>query len=251
MNKKVTRFFQGLTVTSFLMAGYNTQKGIEARKRLSQIDNTRDESLIKNTESLQRIEDYLKKTFEGLLNHGEKVEKYNEKVETVFNPCLNSLKKTENKWNELLNNSLSDEQLKSGFNELDKLIIESSNHCNTTRSTILEIIKEIEKSGGNSKNNFTIEEISNYLSTLSFEQTVAIFHIFGYIIIIISLISLFTVFYGNKLIDYYQLEQKFPKIARFIQLRRKFQMFYSLLDFSIILIVISIMFYIDLLLFNS
>jgi hypothetical protein len=145
---------------------------------------------------------------------------------------------------------MTSEQVKKSFNEFNDLILESTKNCNNAKSTILEILDKIKKSGGGNNSNYTINEISNFLSSLTFEQTVAIVHIFGFIVIIISLISLFTVFYGNKLIDYFQLENKLPKIARFIQLRRKFQMYYSLLDFVLILIVISIMFYIDLLLFN-
>jgi len=145
---------------------------------------------------------------------------------------------------------MTNEQYKTSFNEYNDLIIESSKRCQNTSSTLLEILNKISKSGGGNNSNYTIDEISNFLSYLTFEQTVAIVHIFGFIVIIISLISLFTVFYGNKLIDYFQLENRLPKVARFIQLRRKFQMYYSVLDFILILTIISIMFYIDLSILN-
>ena len=64
----------------------------------------------------------------------------------------------------------------------------------------------------------------------------------GCITIFISLISLFTVFYGNVLIDKFNIEIRFPKLGKLIILRRKFQMYYSLLDFFILFSIIIIMF---------
>ena len=56
-----------------------------------------------------------------------------------------------------------------------------------------------------------------FLSSLTFEQTVAIVNISGCIQIIISILSLMIVFYGNILIEHFKLEEKYPKIANFIK----------------------------------
>jgi hypothetical protein len=35
-----------------------------------------------------------------------------------------------------------------------------------------------------------------------------------------------SVFYGDSLIKYFKIEEKYPRIAKYIQLRRKFQQYY-------------------------
>jgi hypothetical protein len=94
-----------------------------------------------------------------------------------------------------------------------------------------------------------ISDISDFLSSLTFEQNVAIVNITGCIVIIVSLISLFGVFYGNILIDKLNLENSFPKIARIINWRRKFQFYYSLIDFILIFSVASTIIYINILIY--
>ena len=83
------------------------------------------------------------------------------------------------------------------------------------------------------------------MSNLTLEQTVIIVNITNCICIIISLISLFTIFYGNILIDKLKLDTRFPRIGKLINWRRKFQLFYSLIDFFIIFTIAIIMIYIN------
>lgn len=118
-------------------------------------------------------------------------------------------------------------------------------------SKLDKILEEISRGGGSGSQSQYTQDISNFLNSLSFEQTVAIVHITGCVAILISLLSLFLIFYGNILIDVLQLEKRFPRIARIIQWRRKFQMYYSLIDFIIIFSVSSIMIYINLLTYGS
>nr|YP_010130179.1 hypothetical protein KQ422_mgp119 [Clavaria fumosa]QPZ51081.1 hypothetical protein [Clavaria fumosa] len=95
---------------------------------------------------------------------------------------------------------------------------------------------------GNSKNDFMsqfniwIVKYKNFLSTLTVEQINYIINIIGYFIIISSLISIAAVLYGDFLIKYFKLEEKFPKIAKYIIIRRKFQWYY--LNYNIIVILI-------------
>jgi hypothetical protein len=53
--------------------------------------------------------------------------------------------------------------------------------------------------------------------------------------IISGLISIVFIFYGDYLINKFQLEIKFPKLAKIIQLRRKFQKYYLILSILLIL----------------
>ena len=130
------------------------------------------------------------------------------------------------------------------FKEKGDILANSGQKFGNELSKILE---EINKGSGNTSK--YLSDISEFLSSLTFDQCVAIVNVTGCIVIIISLISLFIIFYGNILIDRLQLEIKYPKISRFIQLRRKFQLYYSLIDFFLIFIVASTIIFINILIY--
>lgn len=111
-----------------------------------------------------------------------------------------------------------------------------------------EIINEMRRNG----NNFTdsiykyIDNFNHYMASLNYEQNIAIINLFGIFVIIVSLISIVFIFYGNIILDYLNLELKYPKIAKFIVLRRKFQQFYLFWNIFVITIVSIIMFLMNL-----
>ena len=69
--------------------------------------------------------------------------------------------------------------------------------------------------------------------------------IFNFKIFIISLFSIISIFYGNKIIDYLGLEY-YPRLTKFIALRRKFQNFYLLINIFLITVILIIMFLMNL-----
>ena len=50
---------------------------------------------------------------------------------------------------------------------------------------------------------------------------------------------------SDFLIKYFELETKFPKLSIFLQLRRKFQTYYLILNFLLIFITLITLIYID------
>lgn len=92
-------------------------------------------------------------------------------------------------------------------------------------------------------------DLNNYMTTLSFEQSVSIVNILGCMIILISLISLVSIFFGNSLIDSLKLEERFPRLKNFIALRLKFQRYYLILDVTIIIGILLGMIFVNILLF--
>jgi len=64
------------------------------------------------------------------------------------------------------------------------------------------------------------------MSNLDHVHNIAIVNLFGIFVIIVSLISIVFIFYGNIFLDYLNLEQRYPKLAKFITLRRKLQQYY-------------------------
>lgn len=78
-------------------------------------------------------------------------------------------------------------------------------------------------------NNYTFD-VSNLYKNISNDQLGGIGLIFFSQVILASAISIVFVFFGEYLIQRYNLEVKYPKLAKFIQLRRKFQKYYLILN---------------------
>jgi hypothetical protein len=68
----------------------------------------------------------------------------------------------------------------------------------------------------------------------------AVGHISASIFVLLCLLSIIAALFGDFIIKYLKLETNFPKIAKYIQLRRQFQTYYIV--FNIILIVIVLLY---------
>lgn len=99
----------------------------------------------------------------------------------------------------------------------------------------IECVLDLVNSGGkNSSNQFipwetlstVYSEVSEVIESLSQTQKGAVIHISFSVVILLCLFTLIGIFYGNILIQYFKLETKFPRLARYIKIRRKFQQFY-------------------------
>ena len=104
--------------------------------------------------------------------------------------------------------------------------------------------------GGPSKSQY-LDPLQSFFDGLNYEQNLAIVHISGSMFILFSLISIISIFYGEKLIIFFDLENRFPKIAKFIQIRRNFQQYYLLMNIGLIIIVLAIIIYINIIQFMS
>jgi len=68
-------------------------------------------------------------------------------------------------------------------------------------------------------NNF-IDNISNFLSTLTSEQLVIVFNISGYTMLLSTLNSITIILLGDQIINWLKLEIKYPKLAKFIKFKQ-------------------------------
>jgi len=107
-------------------------------------------------------------------------------------------------------------------------------------------------SSSSSSNNYIsfhfFDNLQQFINSLDMVQTLAVMHISGSIVILLSLYSIICIFFGNSLIDYFDLENRFPKLAKFIKLRRTFQKYYLMINIGLISIILIIIIYINLLL---
>jgi len=89
-----------------------------------------------------------------------------------------------------------------------------------------------------------IDLLKDYVSILSSEQLVILFNLSGYILLFMIFTTIAILLIGNDLINYYELELKFPKLARYIQfqlkLRKFYLKFYILYLYFVILVFFSL-----------
>ena len=84
---------------------------------------------------------------------------------------------------------------------------------------------------------FDFESLMTFIDSIDIFYRVALFLLIFKGIIISSTISIIFVLYGDYLLVKYDIEKRFPKLAKIIQLRRKLQRYYLILAISWILIV--------------
>jgi hypothetical protein len=89
------------------------------------------------------------------------------------------------------------------------------------------------------------ESFKTYLNNLNVEGLCIVFNIIGCLFIIFCFISIIFVLWGNFILEYFNLEQKFPWLAKFMNLRRKLVNYNLILNFTLIIIVLVLMIYVN------
>ena len=115
----------------------------------------------------------------------------------------------------------------------------------STSNVIDEINKLMDKvnNGSGSNKNFlnNIFDFTSYTTA----QLGAISHIFACIFIFGCLFDIAIAYYGDYLIIYYKLEEKYPWLAKWIRLRRKFQHYYIGLNILLISVILLFVIYVN------
>ena len=207
------------------MAIYNTISGLDARKKtakteklMSDINKDVNQGQIEIQSKLNQLDAKLDKISSG--NEVIKEEMFLPAgSKTSIDNATTELKVFSDKLQQDVD-KLNADSIEEKLKVYHTLYKKCSNDCNTALDKFKDILDKIDGggSGGGYSNNFTSfkDDISNFLSNLTLEQTVIIVNITGCICIIISLISLFTIFYGNILIDKLNLDTRFPRVGKLI-----------------------------------
>lgn len=117
---------------------------------------------------------------------------------------------------------------------------------NNEITSIIDNLKSSKGSGSNSLTDWTdwsfisnlFTNIQNYIETLTLDQKAALINICLTFSILVSTISIIGIFVGDRIVEYLQLEHKFPRIARYFELRRKFRYYYFIWNSFLILLMI-------------
>ena len=67
---------------------------------------------------------------------------------------------------------------------------------------------------------------SDFLQNLSLEQQIILFNFLCSILLLSYIVSILIIFYSNYLIERFDLEKRYPRIAVFLRYRAKFQRYY-------------------------
>jgi len=216
----------------------NLNKEIERNIKL-------EERLSKIMDSKISMDDTNKKILEAVLQRNEHLEKAKtslDKVKSISDNLINASEEVERN---------------SKIKEISETVGDASENLSKSHTKMKEILDLILNSGdGSNSNSMFIDRINyfiiaykKFLSTLTLIELGALCHIILSILILFCLYSLIAVFYGDSLIRYLRLEDRFPKLARFIQIRRKFQQYYFFLNICLIIITILYVIYVNLIVF--
>jgi len=132
--------------------------------------------------------------------------------------------------------------------ELNSLIlaIEPTHNSSSSESAGEGDSTPLPKAGGDIKEssiiplNFELSTVLGWFEGLNGIKKIAVSLILSKSVVLSALISIIFIFYGNILIEKYDLENKYPKLAKIIQLRQKFQKYYfKYYCFLIFMVVIT------------
>lgn len=113
--------------------------------------------------------------------------------------------------------------------DLVKMITENNSKANFLGLKILEIYNDF----------------YSYVDTLSIYHKCLMFNMCTIIFIMGCLLTIIFTFYGDLFINKLGLEQRFPKLAKFIRIRRLFVQFYLLSNTMYIILALILMMYVN------
>jgi len=154
--------------------------------------------------------------------------------------------------NNLNNTNINDQIRENLTNQLNQQVNKLNTDINEVNNNLDKLIEIITKSSSSNNFNESINDIHNYLNlykeyltTLNIDQLYALSHISISIFILFCLWSIISLFYGNYLIKYFNLETKFPKLAKFIKIRQQFQLYNFIFNVILIMIALLLIIYIN------
>jgi hypothetical protein len=93
--------------------------------------------------------------------------------------------------------------------------------------------------------NVYVLDVLEFMNTLGHDQLGAFGVIMLCLFILFCLNSVVAVVYGDFFIRYFKLEERFPYLARFIEIRRKFQHLYLITNIIFIIMALLVIMYVN------
>jgi hypothetical protein len=83
------------------------------------------------------------------------------------------------------------------------------------------------------------------LSTLSGTELGALTYLFSSVLILLCLFTIIGIVYSDFLLSYLKLEERYPRLGRYIKLRKVFQHYHLIINFLIIIITLLAIIYLN------
>jgi hypothetical protein len=126
-----------------------------------------------------------------------------------------------------------------------------NNNVNTIKN-LEDTISKLETISKDISNKFLdgyFQNFQDFINTLNVIELGALLHIICNFIILFSLFNILTTILGLKIIEYFDLENKFPRIAKFLKFRASLQKFNITINIICITLAFFIPLYVDICVF--
>ena len=133
---------------------------------------------------------------------------------------------------------------------LREQVVENVNKLSEGTTNILKLIEEYKKGKGGNNLIPGLDNLYSYLDSLTLLQESSLLHIIVFSNLIFIVLHILSIFFGNELISYLDLEGRYPKLAAFIKLRAKFQRYYLMWNIFFMLFICLAMICVNLLSFS-
>lgn len=182
---------------------------------ISMLENEKIKLLEKNT----NMQDFIKIKMENFIN------------------VLNNTKDSINEEKNIIENLSKKEINDSNIIEYQKIYADSILKNQTNLENIQKVINDItdESKNLNFISNYSLSDFYKFLETLSIEKLGALTVLIFSGVILSGCINIISIYFGEYLIKKYKIDERFPKLAKFIQLRRTLQKYYLIYSLSIIM----------------
>ena len=224
--------------------------------------------------SFYRDEHELRKIYQQLKENEQEIKNLkaeNEELKAQKDKVLSISRKTINHTNDLIENNNKLFSLKEKKSELQSAIKKLNGFSEEKNQKLIEtanLDKEIQAVETKIDEKYAkFEEIKNQLSKKSIisfdfdlqtfvdslrkEELLAFSGLLLNSLVLSYVVSIILVLYGDYLIKRFDLENKYPKLAKFIQLRRKLQNYYLKISFAGIFLALLPQFYVDIVILYS
>jgi hypothetical protein len=229
--EKLIRALKTIGIFSVGVAGHHFGGKILDRKAELEADvlqSERDAKLDRIENDLQELKNYCKE----LSNRGNKMEAN----QTLSDDSINSL--NENLSGATRSGSKILEYLKeSNLNSVNNEIGNNVTSMMKSLDNVKIVLDEIRKSSHNFISNFNLKEFYEYLDKMSLLQEFAFLHILIFLVLILTVLNILAVLFGNEIIKYFNIENKYPSLSTFLKLRYKFQRYYLLWNVFLLFIL--------------
>ena len=235
--KNITKYIGNVSTTILTIMSIDSYRRVlESEYTDENINNLVEETVRRSKEIIRKLDDQAIQTNDIENQLGK------------FKDCLEAVEKnTKNisKIGEVNDNiSLNSEDSKDLIVDSSNSLKDSLNKANDIIDKLIEYVNS--KSSGNNYNIINIwENVNNFLMSLNSIQLSVISHILVSMCVLLFLWNILLVYYGEKIIIYFNLENNWPRISYFIKLRRKFQDYYIKLNSIMIIFLLLYITYVD------